>query len=257
VADAVCLNLTDPEERSECFGDARADDRETRGDCRDVYDARQEVCEALGEEAYDPEIDPADFVEGIDNPLVPFAVGSKWVYQKDGEDGLETNEIEVLDETVEILGIECTVIHDRVWLDGELVEDTHDWLAQDVDGNVWYLGEIAVNYEDGEIADLEGSWKAGEDGAKPGFWMPADPQAGDVYRQEWLPGEAEDVVEVIDTDSDQPVPFANGNPVLKTRDFTPLEPDVVEFKFYVPGVGMVLEVDPDSGETLELISYTP
>lgn len=258
VAAAICLNETDRAERWECHRDAWGDYVEALEECGAVDRARRELCMAPGfGGAYDPEIDPDDFVDGIDNPFAPFRTGSRWVYQKDGEDGLERIEIEVLDETREILGVTCATVRDRVWVDGEIVEDTLDWLAQDRDGNVWYFGEIARNFEDGRLVDLEGSWEAGVDGAKPGFWVKAAPREGELYRQEWLPGEAEDVVEVLSLDADEVVPFANGGPVLQTRDFTPLEPDAEEYKFYVPGVGLVLEVDPESGERLELIQYLP
>jgi hypothetical protein len=258
VTRAICLNFSDPEDAEECREEIPDAFQEALQECRAQNRARHELCRVPGFAGpYDPEIDPADFVAGIDNPFAPFAVGSKWVYEKQTDEGLERIEIEVLDETREILGVECTVVRDRVWLDGELVEDTVDWLAQDVEGNLWYFGEVSQNFEDGLLRNVDGSWEAGVDGAKPGFWVKAAPQVGEFYRQEWLPAEAEDVVEVLSVDAQENVPFANGNPVLQTRDFTPLEPDAEEHKFYVPGVGLVLELDPESGERLELIEYTP
>ena len=255
---AMCVNLSDRDERAACGEEAEEGYREAVAECQAQTVARRELCRVPGfAQAYDPEIDPASFVDGIDNPYAPFRIGSRWVYEKEGEEGLEHIEIEVLPETREIEGVECTTVRDRVWLDGELVEDTLDWVAQDTEGNVWYFGEIAQNFEDGLLVDLEGSWEAGRDGAKPGFWVKAAPQEGEVYRQEFLLGEAEDVVEVLSLDAVVPVPFANGSPVLQTRDTTALEPGVEEYKFYVPGVGVVLEVDPETGEQLELIEYTP
>lgn len=258
VANAVCLNETNREERWECFGEAGAAFREAHAECRAQSVARHGLCRQPGFDGpYDPEIDPADFVTGIDTPYAPFRVGSRWVYEKQSDGETERVEIEVLDETREILGVECSVVRDRVFVDGELVEDTADWLAQDQDGNVWYFGELAQNFEDGMLHDLDGSWEAGVAGAKPGFWVKAAPDEGEHYRQEWFPGEAEDVVEVLSLDADEDVPFDDGDPVLQTRDFTPLEPGKEEFKFYAPGVGLVLELDPESGERLELIEYTP
>ena len=146
-------------------------------------------------------------------------------------------------------------MRDTVRLDGVLIEDTLDYLAQDVHGNVWYFGELAQNFEDGELVDLDGSFTAGSDGAKPGFWMKAAPIVGETYRQEWFVGEAEDVATVVSTDSAEPVPFDNGGPVLQTRDFNPLEPDSVELKYYVPGVGLVLETKPGTTERLELVEF--
>jgi hypothetical protein len=253
-----CLNAGDRDAVKACQAEVKAAAREEKGDCADQLEARRDLCEALDEDVYDPVLDPADFVAAIDNPYAPFGVGRTWVYEKTTDEGVERVEIEVLDETKTILGIEATVVKDTVFLDGERVEDTRDWLAQDMDGNVWYLGELALNYEDGELADIEGSWEAGVDGAKPGLWMKADPMVGDVYRQELKLGEAEDAGEVLSltaevTLAEFPSPFSG---CLQTADFTPVEPDALEHKLYAPGVGLVLELDPESGERLELIEYT-
>jgi hypothetical protein len=131
-----------------------------------------------------------------------------------------------------------------------------DWLAQDRQGNVWYLGELAKNYENGELANLDGSWQAGRSGAKPGLWMTGAPKVELFYRQEWAPADAEDVVEVESVNAPDDVPFRNSKPVLMTEDWTPLSPGALELKFYVHGVGMVMEFDPESGEKLELVNWS-
>jgi hypothetical protein len=192
-----CLQSTDRSEVRECKEDAFGDFKEANAECREQREARVDLCEALDEGVYAPELDPASFVATIDNPFAPFAPGARWVYEKESDEGLERIEVEVLDETKTILGIVATVVRDQEFLDGELIEDTRDWLAQDEDGNVWYLGELSYSVEDGVIVGLEGSWQAGVDGAKPGLWMKADPQVGDVYRQEFLLGEAGDYAEVL------------------------------------------------------------
>ena len=139
------------------------------------------------------------------------------------------------------MGIDAVVVRDTVTVDGAVVEDTFDWYAQDRAGNVWYLGEDVSNYEDGEVVDHDGSWEAGVDGALPGVVMPAEPSVGDAYRQEYLAGEAEDMGEVIALDGEVEVPAGAFAEVVTTRDWTPLEPDVVEEKDYAPGVGLVRE----------------
>ena len=131
-----------------------------------------------------------------------------------------------------------------------------DWLAQDVDGNVWYLGEVAQNFENGKFANLDGSWEAGVDGAKPGFWMKGDPAVGDVYRQELLLREAEDVGAVLSLSETVTVSAGSFAHCLQTRDATPLEPGVFGHNFYAPGVGLVLEVNPETGEQLELVEFS-
>ena len=145
---------------------------------------------------YTVDIDPDDFVEVIDNPYLPLQPGTRWVYEgvEDGE--TERVEVEVTTDRRDVMGISAVVVRDTVYEDGELIEDTYDWFAQDVDGNVWYLGEDSREFEDGELVSTEGSWEAGVDGALPGIVMLADPEVGDAYRQEFYEDEAEDMAEV-------------------------------------------------------------
>ncbi|MCE3247465.1 MAG: hypothetical protein K0R41_1290, partial [Geminicoccaceae bacterium] len=138
------------------------------------------------------------------------------------------------------------------------VEVTDDWYAQDAEGNVWYLGEETAEYEDGEVISREGSFEAGSNGAQAGVIMPADPQPGLEYRQEYLQGEAEDFAEVLGTDATVEVPFGRFEGALRTRDANPLEkPPQVENKYYAPEIGPVLTIDLASGAREELVAYTP
>jgi hypothetical protein len=204
-------------------------------------------------------LDPADFVEVIDNPFWPMSHGSVWVYTETNDEGNELQvEVTVTDETKDILGITATVVHDVVSMDGEVLEDTLDWYAQDSAGNLWYLGEDTKEYEDGEVVSTAGSWEAGVDGAQPGIILPADPQVGMAYRQEYYAGEAEDEAEVLSLDESADVPFGSFDGCLQTEDSTPLDPDVVEHKYYAEGVGPVLVIQVSGGESREeLISFTP
>jgi hypothetical protein len=185
---------------------------------------------------YVQHIDPAMFVETIDNPFLPWVVGTKFVF-----DGTEHVEVTVLPDSKEILGVKTTVVHDQVFQDGEVAEDTLDWYAQDRQGNVWYFGEQTAEYENGKVVSTEGSWTGGVDGAQPGIVMLADPQVGDSYRQEYLKGEAEDLAAVTATSGTVSAPAGNwsGADVLVTEEWTPLEPDVREQKTYARGVGLV------------------
>ena len=172
--------------------------------------------------------------------------------------------VTVTDKTKLIEGVTCRVVNDLVMEDGEPIEDTDDWYAQDLEGNVWYCGEIARNFEtfegddpeEAELVDVEGSWKAGRDGAKPGILFRANPQVGDVYRQEMALGDAEDAAEVVDLagTAESPVAACAGD-CLVTREFTPIEPDSEELKYYAPGIGMILTTDPD-GNREELVAFT-
>ena len=241
----------------ECLDEAFGEFADGLEELAEVTAGRTELCALTGGGIYDPDLDEDDFVEGVYHQYLPYTVGSEWIYQKMTDEGLEEITVTVLPGTKEIDEIDCIIVQDVVTLDGELVEDTLDWYAQHEDGTVWYMGEIAKNYEDGELVDLDGSWIAGEDGGQPGVVMMATPVVGTTYRQELLLLEAEDAGTVLSVSESVDVAFGSFTDCLQTLDFTPLEPGHLEHKYYAPGVGLVLEVDPESGERLELISYTP
>lgn len=208
----------------------------------------------IGDGPYEPVIDPANFAEKIENQYLPLTLGTVLIYEGDTDDGKERVEFTVTNETKEILGVACIVVHDQVSVDGKLVEDTYDWYAQDKDGNVWYFGEDSTDYKDGKVIGTAGSWEAGVDGAKPGIIMEASPKVGNAYRQEYYKGEAEDLAEVMSLNDSVSIAYGSFENCLKTKEWTPPEPDVVEHKFYAPGIGVVLEVMVKGGdERLELI----
>jgi len=201
------------------------------------------------------ELDPADFVAEIDNPYWPMKSGSRWVYTETDEDGEEMQvEVTVTGDKKEILGISATVVHDVVTQDGEVIEDTFDWYAQDVDDNVWYMGEDTKEY-DGEEVSTEGSWEAGVDGAQAGVVMPGKPEVGMTYRQEYYEDEAEDRGKILSLDEHVEVPYGTFEGCIQTEDTTPLEPDVLENKYYCEGVGPVLAIDLEGGGREELITF--
>lgn len=199
---------------------------------------------------YNPRINPDDFTTKIDNPYFDLPVGKKLVYEAETPDGLERIEILVPGWTREVMGVETLVFWDRVYLDGELIEDTMDYLApHKKTGDVWYFGEHVDDYEDGKLKDHAGARIAGIDGAKPGIWMKANPQVGDSYRQEYYKGEAEDMAEVLATNETVTTPYGTFKNCVKTLEWTPLEPDLKAHKYYSPEVsGTVLEVELVGGE---------
>jgi hypothetical protein len=200
------------------------------------------------DEPYAPEIDPATFVEAVDNPYFPLAPGTLWVYEGSGDAEGETDTVEVLTETRTVMGVVCTAVRDVVSMDGEPVEVTEDWYAQDADGNVWYFGEETAEYENGEVVSTAGAWEAGVDGAQPGIIMPAEPQVGVTYRQEFYAGEAEDMAKAVEIGASATVPQGSFTDVLVTEDWTPLEPEVAERKSYAPGLGLVREEQVRGGD---------
>jgi len=194
-------------------------------------------------------VDPANFPSdpGPLNPYFPLEVGLTTRIIGLAPEGEEVILVEVTDRKKLIQGVVTTVVRDRVWLDGELIEDTDDWFAQDRSGNVWYFGEDVKNYANGEIVDRHGSWESGVDGAMAGIVMHAVPRVGSIYRQEYYRGHAEDIGEVIALDQTVDVPFGRLEGCVQTEDTTPLEPDVLEYKYFCPGVGNALTVDVSEG----------
>lgn len=210
----------------------------------------------LGDGAsYSPDLDPADFVQDVDNPYLPLVPGSRWVYEGEGDGGIEQIEVEITDQRQEVLGISAVVVHRSAQdADGNVVEETFAWFAQDVDGNVWSLGEDITTY--GEAAGSEGSWEAGVDGAQPGIAMRADPDVGDAYRQEYLRGQAERMAMVQDLSAAVEVPTGSYEDVLVVEEWSPLDPDVVQEAYHAPGVGVILQVTVAGGDArFELVEF--
>jgi hypothetical protein len=216
--------------------------------------------EALPQRSEPIEIDPADFTTEIDNPYWPMTPGGRWVYSETDSEGTRQRVVvTVTDRTKQIAnGVEARVVRDVVTEGGQPVEVTDDWYAQDSAGNVWYMGEDTAEYENGRVVSREGSFEAGVDGAQPGIIMPADPQVGMTFRQEYYAGEAEDQGEIVLLGQQAEVPAGHYVDVVMTKDTNPLEPKVLEFKFYAPDVGPVLAVSVSGGsDREELLSYRP
>jgi hypothetical protein len=191
-------------------------------------------------------LNPGEFTTQITNPYWPMTPGSRWVYREvDGSERLRVD-VKVTNRTELIAnGITARVVRDVVSHKGERVEVTDDWYAQDSAGNVWYLGEDTAEYKNGNVVSHAGSFEAGVDGAQPGIMMPANPVDGMTYRQEYYAGHAEDKAEVLSLDEQVEVKFGHfpQGQVLMTKDINPLEPKVLEHKFYAKGVGPVLTLD--------------
>lgn len=274
VAQAICINVSDDAGRRRCSGQARAERKQANRLCRRQRQGRLDACRSLGEERYDPDFDPALFDDPRNptnpNAFYPLRVGNRWEYG-----GAETVVLKVLNETKAIDGVRCIVVRDQVFEDGDLVEDTDDWFATAKDGDVWYCGEETKDFEIfagdrprlPELVSIDGSFKAGRDGDKPGIIFRAAPAAGEVYLEEFSLGNAEDMAEILSTTYrfgadptlDEGVPrqladrLCAGDCVV-TRNVSLLEPGVFERKYYARGIGVFLEVEPHSGDIVQLIS---
>ena len=205
---------------------------------------------------YMAHIYPGNFVPIIDNRYMPLMPNARFTYTGQTADGTERTEIEVLADKRLVLGISCTVVWDRVFLDDELIEETYDWYAQDKDGNVWYFGEDVDNYIDGVIDNHFGAWEAGVDGAEPGVVMLGNPVVGLKYRQEHYEGQAEDHGEIVSNGESVAVAVGSFTGCLKIEETNPLDPSYLEYKYYASGVGLILVETIDVPvEREELESY--
>ena len=207
------------------------------------------------------DVNPANFNRNqpINNPYFPQPVGTLFVYEGTTEGVPTRDEICVTSQTKRILGVRTRVVHHRSYefVDSQfvLVEDTQDWFAQDKTGQVWYFGEDTTEFPSGST---EGSWEAGVDDADAGFIMRADPQRGDRYYQEFARNVAEDQAKVLSVDEALCVQYGCFGNVLLTQETSRLDPGVLEYKYYAPGVGFILAVIIKGGdERTELVSITP
>ena len=276
LADGRCKNSSDKAATKACLSDAKATLADDLDSCKEQRAARKDVCSALGEAPYAPAFDPNDFDTNFaslthPNPLFPIGIGDTWTYQS----GTEEDVVTITSKTKLISGVTCLVSHDRVTDDGKPVEETNDWFAQAKDGAAWYCGEETAQFEtfpgdnppEAELVGIEGAFKAGRDGALPGILMLASPTVGAVYRQEFALNDAEDLSEVLSTTYsfgqdpalDDHVPQAlaellcSGGNCLVTREFSPLEPDGDERKYYAPGIGDFLEIEVGTGVVTQLV----
>jgi hypothetical protein len=198
---------------------------------------------------------PPKFVRRIDNPWYPLKPGTTYIYagRKDGKRGRDV--FKVTSRTKRIRGVECTEVDDRLYLDGYLAERTKDWYAQDAKGNVWYFGEATAELDkSGRVLNREGSWRAGVDGAQAGILVPGHPHVGQRMRQEYYKGHAEDHFAVLSLSASVIVPYTASGHALLTKEWTPLEPAVIDHKLYVGGVGLVKEETIKGGDELFQLS---
>jgi hypothetical protein len=205
-------------------------------------------------------INPADFSPSIDNRQWPMTVGSRWVYRvTDISNGSVKRQVITVTDRTRVMadGVRARVVSDVVTDHGKPTEVTQDWYAQDRKGNVWYFGEHTTAFKHGKPTD-NGSWQAGVDGAMPGVALPAKPDIGLSYREEYSKGVAEDQSRILAINAQAQVHAGHYENVVLAEDFSPIEPDVSELKFYAKGSGQaVLAIDVSGGsDREELITYT-
>ena len=188
----------------------------------------------------------------IDNKYFPLNAGTTMIYNGTS-DGDPTRDVFVVtNDTKQILGISTRVVHDDAYVKGDHEETTNDWFAQDDQGNVWYMGEFTTDLSN--KGSHEGSWEAGVKGAKAGIVMEAEPKVGDTCKQEVAKDVAEDKGSVLSLNEKITVPYGSFSNVLKTKDFSPLEPDIVENKYYAQNIGQIKAISIKGESEVETLT---
>jgi hypothetical protein len=273
VGKAACINIANARDRNDCLDDLAESVDEAGQLCLDQHDTRLDACQVLGEARYDPDFRTSRFDDpkrpSNPNPYFPLGVGKHWEYRS----ATQVNTVDVVNETKRIAGVTCIVIRDLVFEGGLIHEATDDWYAAAKDGSVWYFGEEVKDYEAftgdnpkrAELVSIDGSFKAGRDGAKPGIIALASPKVGDAYLEEFSLGNAEDVTEILSTtyaygrdrglDQNVPAELARrfcANDCIVTKNYSLLEPGLFARKYYARGIGTILEVE-NTGEVVQLV----
>ncbi len=200
--------------------------------------------------------DPGGFVAEIDNPYLGFERGKTFRYEGETDEGLETIVVEVTarhqddprrgDHGRPRPGVPRRRAH-RGHV--RLVRPGRRTATSGTSARTPRRSSTAM------VVSTEGSWEAGVDGAMPGVLMLAEPVVGVTYQQEFAEDVAEDMARVLSLKKSVEVPYGAFDECLMTAEWTHLEPGAREFKYYAPGVGLVLELSPSGGRTrVELVS---
>jgi hypothetical protein len=256
IALGKCENFSSTAVRESCRKQAATNFADAKQKCGDGFKARQAACQRLGGAPHDPVIDPGNFIPVVNNPYFPLPPGRTLVYEGQTADGFNHTDFIITHKTKVILGVTCIEVHDVVYHDGVLAEDTVDWFAQDNQGNVWYFGENTGELVDGRFVTLDGTFTAGVNNDKAGIIMKAHPQVGDFYRQEFSLDNAEDLAEVLSLNATVRVPAGTFRNCLKTQETTPLETSLLEQKYYAVGIGNILSVNVRNGNKIKLVRIT-
>jgi hypothetical protein len=252
---ALCLNLKPFSEVVKRAKKAEKTLKDAEKLVEDQFDERIKICQQLGQEPYALDIDPLEFTSVVDNVYFPLIVSNMNAYEGTTSDGLVRIEETTLAETRQIMGVDCAVVHCVEYLDNVVTRDSHRYFAQHTDGTVWWFGELSFTLEDDVIVDMDGTWIADDKGPQPGIMMLAAADVGLVYRQSFAPNVSEGVAKFQATGVSVTVPYNSQTYVdcWQIRNTTPIEPDLLEQRFYAQGVGLVKIVDADTGDLFELV----
>lgn len=193
--------------------------------------------------------DPSDFSTNITHPYWPMKPSTQWIFKETEPGEPDATVVMTVTNQTKTLksGVKVRVVRDTSFFDGELEEDTFDYFAQHKDGTLWYFGEDSGYYEHGKFKEDAGSFEHGVDGAQAGVALPADPKVGQKFRLEYYKAQAEDQIEILDINTFAQVEAGKYHKVLMTKDTSPIEPNVLEHKFYAYGVGPILSLHISDG----------
>src|SRR4051812_47626700 len=181
------------------------------------------------------------FTTKTDNTWFPLKPGTTLVYKgvKDGKP--QRDLFKVTKRRKVVGGVRSLVVDDRVYASGHLGARTSDYYVQDASGNVGYYGEDTAGLDSRAFHEPGGHLAHRRPRARSGIFMPAHPRVGESHRQEDLKGHAEDQFEVLSRDTRIRTPYRSFRHALRTKEWTRLEPAVVDNKYYVRGIGEVFE----------------
>ncbi|MDZ4771943.1 MAG: hypothetical protein SGI72_02290 [Planctomycetota bacterium] len=218
------------------------------------FQARLETCVLFGGAPYAPRITPIEFTPIVDHPLYPLVPGRTLVYELHGADRIERKDVTTLRTTVAIQGVTCRPVETVCTVNGEVTETSTNWYAQHADGSVWWFGELNQHFVDGILASLEGSWRAGLNGAQAGIVVPSFANLEAPFRRGLSIGCIEGVARVTSRTSTIEVPFGRFDNAVEIEELDPLEPLELILEILVRGIGLVAEVEPSAGARLELVA---
>ncbi len=214
-----------------------------------------------------PVFDLAAFAEPKANPWFPLEPGATKLHREAGAGAeAESSTTAVHGPGPTILGVATVAVLDEAFEADRLVERTLDYYATDQDGNVWYFGEDVTNFRYDEAGTLIGTdsksaWLAGVDGAMPGILLSGAPVPGLTLFQEHAPqAEATDYAEVVATGLALTVAAGSFTDVVQTFEASTSEPDLREFKYYAPGIGLIRaeeELSPERSDPERVIELQP
>lgn len=197
-----------------------------------------------------------DTSDVVTNPYCPIVVGRVLAYE--ARDSDERVVVEATGSQRTIAGVRCAEVLEQTYEDGELVEETRTWFAQDAAGNVWVLAEAQAELSGGTVVSTAGSWDAEADGITPSIRMKANHVPGDTYRLSAAPDDAADWIRITAADLDMHLPTGGTSysGCVSLQEWDPTEFGSDELKYYAPGIGLVLEHELDGSDPIELVGMS-